>query len=74
MLRPRHGLEVVWPWPWPWPLRCLALALALASNIVSSNPSLLEGHPACKSGHRLHLQQVFPENIPGLLEAGAEVV
>ena len=24
--------------------------------------------------HRLHLQQVFPENIAGLLEAGVEVV
>jgi len=31
------GLEENWPWPWPRRL------LALASNMLSSNPSLLEG-------------------------------
>ena len=34
------GLEENLPWPWPRRL----LALALASNMLSSNPSLPDGH------------------------------
>ena len=54
-LWPRPGLEPIWPWP--------RTSLALASNLVSSNPSLLYimykefHHPIRKLARRCSFQR-----------------